>query len=61
MFAVWLYEVLMQSQCVTFCRWRSAASLLGEGGEISAAEVSVVLLQTGSVEKCFLGTYRPKT
>ncbi len=40
-FEVGLYDVL------TFCRWRSAVSLFGEGGEITAAEVSIVLLQTG--------------
>ncbi len=46
----------MHSQSVTFCRRRSAVSLLGGGGEISAAEVSIVLLKTGSAEKRFLAT-----
>ncbi len=33
-----------------------AMSLSGEeGGEIAAPDVSIVLLQTGSAEKCFLG------
>ncbi len=43
----------MHSQSLTFCRWRSAVSLLGE---IAVAEVSLVLLQTGSTEKWFLAT-----
>ncbi len=29
-FAVWLYEGLLHNQSMTFCRWRSAVSLLGE-------------------------------
>ncbi len=47
----------MHSQSMTFCRRRSAVSLLGEGREIAAQEVSVVLLQTESAEKWFIATY----
>ncbi len=53
---MWLYDVPMHSQSITFCRWRSVVPLLEEGGEITAAEISTVLLQT-SAAKCFLATY----
>ncbi len=47
----------MHSECISFCGWRSAVSLLGEGGEIAVQEVSIVLLQMESAKKRFLATY----
>ena len=48
---VWLYDVLLHSQCINYSRWRSASPQFGEADRSPSRKLSNVLLWTGKATK----------
>ncbi len=55
-FEAGLYEVLIQSQCVTYRGWRSARLKFGEAAGVAVWEVNSELLCVGTTVKHILAT-----